>query len=83
MKKTIELKPLFSSQLKELMDIKVGDKKTGKIMIDNKSIGLSTGMLYSGKFHFLYKEKSIIFFEKAIEFLEINNPDLKFYVKYT
>ena len=86
MKKLIEIKPLNSSQLKELMETKsIGKKKTGRIMVGDQSVGLSTGMLYSGNilFHFFYWEKNKTFFDKAISFLEENNPDLKFHVKYS
>lgn len=86
MKKLIEIKPLSSTQIKELMEIKsIGKKKTGRIMVGDQSIGLYTGMLYSGNvmFHYFYWEKSKLFFEKAVGFLEENNPNLKFHVKYS
>jgi hypothetical protein len=80
-----EIKPLSSTQIKELMSIQVGEKKTGRIMVGDKSVGLSTGMLYGGNiiYHFFYWEKPKDFFKKAISFLEENNPDFKFHVKYS
>lgn len=85
-KKIEEIKPLSSTQIKELMNIKIhGDKKTGRIMVGNKSVGLSTGMLYGGNivYHFFYWEKPKEFFKKAISFLEENNPNLKFHIQYS
>ena len=84
MKKLIEIKPLNSSQLKELMDIKsIGKRKTGRIMVGEQSVGLSTGMLYGGDIsnHFFYWEKNKLFFDKAIKFLKENNPELNFHFK--
>lgn len=84
MKKITEINPLTSSQLKELMEIKsIGKKKTGRIMIGDQSVGLSTGMLYDGDIsnHFFYLEKNKLFFDKAIDFLKENNPELDFHIK--
>lgn len=83
MKKIIEIKPLTSTQIRELMSIKQsGEKKSGRIMFGNQSVGLSTGMLFKGN-NAYYWEKPQDFFERAIELLKVNNPNLKFYVKYS
>lgn len=83
MKKITEIKPLTSAQIKELMSIKQsGEKKSGRIMFGNQSVGLSTGMLFKGNTSY-YWEKPQSFFERAVELLMINNPTLKFYIKYS
>jgi len=86
MKKITEVKPLTSTQLRELMSIKQSsEKRIGRIMLGNQSVGLSTGMLYNNNttYQLYYWEKPQCFFEKAVELLEKNNPKLKFYIKYS
>jgi hypothetical protein len=69
MKKITEIKPLTSTQIKELMNIKTGEKKSGRIMFGNQSVGLSTGMLFKGN-NAYYWEKPICFFKRANENIE-------------
>jgi len=86
MKKLTEINPLTSSQIKELVDIRsIDDKRDGRIMVGDRSVGLLTGLLYNGniKFHLFYVEKCPAFFERAISLLEGNNPGLKFKVEYS
>lgn len=85
MKKITEIKPLTSTQLRDLMNNnRSGEKKVGRIMFGNQSVGLYTGILYKSNLNqACFWEKPECFFERAIELLEKNNPKLKFYPKYS
>lgn len=75
---------MTKTQLKERLSQKQG-KRIGRFLCSRKAVNISSGELVGGNviYHPVYWDKTEEFFEKALEYLSLNNPGLKFRIDYS